>query len=203
MSDFDCPNVYIDATHWLYLAEMVFQGSKCQGSETNFWDMCALRIIAPIEPIMQRARGGVGEIEAVTVLMHTQASTHQQRALSPVICTSDEAERVHLLHPMLEQSPMHSITVSTRGVAVDQVVRRLGYPGFPVMLDLSVDCGRVEQNDPNGDILISLLSDDGASGGPVVDREGELIGLLSRSHDYVRYSCVQHLRNLFDVIGQL
>jgi hypothetical protein len=194
----------IDATHWLYLAEMVFQGSKCQGSEVNFWDMCALRIIAPIEPIVQRTHTGVSEVDVVTVLMHTEGSDHPQRASdSPVIYTSDEPERVDLLHPLLEQSPMHSIVVSTRGVAVDQVVRRLGYPGFPAMLDLSVDCGRVEQNDPNGDILISLLSDDGASGGPVVDREGQLIGLLSRSHDYVKYSCVQHLRNLFDVIGQL
>lgn len=184
---------------------MVFQGSKCQGSEMNFWDMCALRIIAPIQPILQRTHTGASEVDSVTVLMRTEGSDHQRASASPSprILTSDEPERVDLLHPLLENSPMHSIVVSTRGVAVDQVVRRLGYPGFPAMLDLSVDCGRVEQNDPNGDILISLLSDDGASGGPVVDRDGQLIGLLSRSHDYVKYSCVQHLRNLFDVIDQL
>ena len=98
---------------------------------------------------------------------------------------------------------MHSIAVSARSVAVDQVVRRLGFPKFPNMLELSVDWGRVEQNGANGDILISLLSDEGASGGPVVDREGELIGLLSRSHEYIRFSCVQQLRNLFDLLRDL
>ena len=40
--------------------------------------------------------------------------------------------------------------------------------------ELSVDWGRVVQNNPNGDILISLLSDNGSSGGPVVDREGQV-----------------------------
>ena len=80
------------------------------------------------------------------------------------------------------------------------MVRLLGYPGNK---DLSIDWGRIIQNNPNIDILVSLLSDDGDSGGPIVDRAGELIGLLCRSHESVKYSCVQHLRNLFDIIKDL
>lgn len=188
-----------DATHWLYLAEVIYQGSTYPGSETNFWDMCALRILAPITPLPQRPLSR-GESLQVEILLDA-ALTAPTRSSTPRIITTAEAEvPPSLLHPNFATPPLRAITVSTKKVAVDQVVRLLGFPGNK---DLAVDWGRVEQNDPNGDILINLLSDDGSSGGPVVDRDGHLIGLLSRSHDFIKYSCVQHLRNLFDIIRNL
>lgn len=48
------------------------------------------------------------------------------------------------------------------------------------------------------DLLINVLSDSGSSGGPVLNREGQVIGLLSRSHESARYSYVQPLRNLMN-----
>lgn len=193
-------SLFADSTRWLYLAEMIFQGSTYIGSESNFWDMCALRIVAPIRPLQQCA--GVEEIEVI-LQGGAEGSTSPSRECSSFIDTGMEADRVDLMHPCISISPMHSIAVCTQHVAVDQVVRRLGYPLYPIMKEISVDWGRVEQNDPNGDILTSLLSENGASGGPVVDREGRLIGLLSRSHEFIKCSCVQHLRNLFDILRKL
>ena len=192
--------VLIDSTRWLYLAEMIFQGSTYAGSESNFWDMCALRIVSPIRPLQQCA--GVEEVEVI-LQGGMNSSTESPTREGSFIETGFDADRVDLLHPCLPASPMHSIAVCTQHVAVDQVVRRLGYPLYPIMKEISVDWGRVEQNDPNGDILTSLLSENGASGGPVVDREGCLIGLLSRSHEFIKCSCVQHLRNLFDILRNL
>ena len=175
--------------------------------------MCALKIVAPIEPVLQRGRQALKTVRVLlpTVLADSRRMYVSVEQMPLGVCTgpgSSDAvggvECIRLFHPNLLPNPvMHSIAVSARSVAVDQVVRRLGFPKFPNMLELSVDWGRVEQNDPNGDILISLLSDEGSSGGPVVDREGELIGLLSRSHEYIRFSCVQQLRNLFDLLRDL
>lgn len=204
---------------------MIFQGSQQEGSESSFWDFCALRIIAPIKPIDQIASikssdpsapsKSVDQIQSIepekeatelhvhVILRGSQPSFGLEATTSVMsINTAEDTDCVELLHPRRRLSPMHTIPVSTQPVCVDQVVRRLGYPGFPQMMDLSVDSGRVEQNDPAGDILISLLSDDGASGGPVIDREGKLIGLLSRSHTFIKFSCVQPLRNMFEILRQ-
>lgn len=193
---------FTDATHWLYLAEVIYQGSTYPGSETNFWDMCALRILAPIKPLLQRQQMMKGESLDAEILLDSPVTTpsRSNTPLNRIITFPAEPEVPILLHPYCSSPPLRAIKVSTKKVAVDQVVRLLGFPG---RWDLAVDWGRVEQNDPNGDILINLLSDDGSSGGPVVDRDGHLIGLLSRSHDFIKYSCVQHLRNLFDIIRNL
>ena len=189
-----------DETHWLYVAQMIFQGSQQPGSDTKFWDICALKVLAPIVPLNQSRESSILKIEiylneALTLPLNSNGSSHGP----PSISTTDVIVTPTFTHPHypLESPPLSSIVMSTRKVVVDQVVRVLGYP---LRNALSVDWGRVELNNPQGDILINVLSDDGSSGGPVVDRDGELIGLLSRSHQYIRYSCVQPVRNLFDLI---
>ena len=197
---------YVDATHWLYIAELIYQGSSYPGSETKFWDMCALKVIAPITPMpmSQNLQGRIRPEIIMNFAPHLGSGNMRggsKNGLS-IITPHGMGGIPSLLHPHYpaDAPPLTSIVASNRKVAVDQVVRLLGFPGNK---DLSVDWGRVELNDPNGDILISLLSDDGSSGGPVVDREGQLIGLLSRSHQWFKFSCVQHLRNLFDIIRDL
>ncbi|KAJ1416805.1 hypothetical protein B484DRAFT_454160 [Ochromonadaceae sp. CCMP2298] len=211
-----------DSTHWLYLCTLAYQGSTYPGSDTNFWDLCALRVLAPVAPLPQSG----GAILSCRVLLDHPARATPVTSVTPVTPVtppqgpSTHAEGRWLLHPLCTphspgpgqghspfgpgphgpSSPPYTlcaITVAQRKVAVDQVVRLLGFPGNK---ELSVDWGRVVQNNPNGDILITLLSDDGSSGGPVVDREGRVIGLLSRSHEFIKYSCVQHLRNLFHIV---
>jgi hypothetical protein len=193
-------SLIVDATQWLYLAEMIFQGSLQDGAETSFWDLCALRIVAPIVPRPQLPSAEEFDINIIFRGLPTSSFGLGASTSFMSIDTADDGERVELQHPCLARSPIHSIPIATAPAAVDQVVRRLGYPGFPAMMDLSVDWGRVEQNDPAGDMLMSLLSDNGTSGGPVLDREGRLIGLLSRSHEYINFSCVQPLRNAFDLM---
>lgn len=46
-------NQIIDNNHWLYLAESLYQGSSYPESDSCLWDICALSILAPIEPIMK------------------------------------------------------------------------------------------------------------------------------------------------------
>lgn len=179
---------------------MVFQGSQQPRSELSFWDLCALRIVAPIKPVPQLPKLDDFEISFLLRNASNAAPSRLERGSSVMSIDTTAGGLIELQHPMLPRSPFHALPVSTHPVAVDQVVRRLGYPGFPAMMGLSVDWGRVEQNDPQGDILISLLSDSGTSGGPVLDREGCLIGLLSRSHDYVKFSCIQPVRDLFEIL---
>ena len=68
----------------------------------------------------------------------------------------------HPYYPPPMTPPLSAVLASSGSVAVDQVVRLLGYPDSG---GLSVDWGRVMQNNPNSDILVSVLSDDGSSGG--------------------------------------
>jgi hypothetical protein len=274
-----------DSTHWLYVAEMVYQGSTGANNKSNFWDMCALRILAPIIPNdkrepstvdiylkpdlfvsqnkdqgtlsidtnfsvategfvskgsnsvpapRQRQLAGTGppptsafasasvsaspsvSASASIVAPHSiaaassvwSASAYPSSMLSSMVLPPHPHDlhqhATHktktLPHPSYAIDPLHCIEPSTRPVAVDQVVRLLGYPGIQT---ISIDWGRVVQNNPKGDLFTTLLSDDGSSGGPVVDSHGYLIGLLSRSHENCRYSCVQHLRDLFDILHRL
>ncbi len=63
-----------------------------------------------------------------------------------------------------------------------------------------MDWGRIVKDNVNGDIQIKLLSDCGSSGGPILDREGSLLGLLSRSYESVKNSCVQPIKNLAEIL---
>ena len=80
-------------------------------------------------------------------------------------CSSSSDQSSPLQHPYYPPTtppPLSAIQASSGSVAVDQVVRLLGYPDSG---GLSADWGRVMQNNPNSDILVSVLSDDGSSGG--------------------------------------
>ena len=76
----------------------------------------------------------------------------------------DHSQLQHPYYPPPMTPPLSAVLASSGSVAVDQVVRLLGYPDSG---GLSVDWGRVMQNNPNSDILVSVLSDDGSSGGAV------------------------------------
>jgi hypothetical protein len=61
---------------------------------------------------------------------------------------------------------------------VEQSLRLIGYQH---MMSLSITWGRVMQTNANGLLMVNLYGDNGTSGGAIVDREGKLIGLLSKS----------------------
>ncbi len=97
---------------------------------------------------------------------------------------------------------MQAVRVSKHSAREGQEVRLLSYPGVchEKAAFLSVVWGRVHHD--GTDVLIHLLSDSGSSGGPVLDRAGDLLGLLARSHDMVRMSCMQKLRDLPELVRQ-
>jgi len=161
----------------LYCAELVYKGSTHFDSESNFWDICVLRIIAPIKPI---------------------SSLQHATSLRMELILESNCGNI-LKHPSFTQEPLLAVSVSEKRVVVDQVVRLLGYPDNG---ELSVDWGRIVQNNETSDIMVKLLSDTGSSGGPILDRNGDLVGLLSRSHESYKNSCVQPIRNLFEIIEQ-
>jgi len=142
-----------DQTHWLYLAELVYQGSSHPISQTCFWDVCALRILAPIVPIA---------FQSVTM----NRFNFELCMYKATTCNDDHSQLQHPYYPPPMTPPLSAVLASSGSVAVDQVVRLLGYPDSG---GLSADWGRVMQNNPNSDILVSVLSDDGSSGGALID----------------------------------
>jgi hypothetical protein len=71
------------------------------------------------------------------------------------------------------------ISISRHRTHVEQTLRLMS---FPNMGQLCISWGRVLQHVHGGVILASFYSDKGSSGGAVVDREGQLVGILSMSH---------------------
>lgn len=61
---------------------------------------------------------------------------------------------------------------------MEQSVRLIGYQH---MMSLSITWGRVMQSNFYGLIMVNLYGDSGTSGGAIVDRDGKLVGLLSKS----------------------
>jgi hypothetical protein len=197
------------------------------------WDMCALHIIAPIEPIYElfsenfecsiiitgcTTASWVGDVsssssEAVVVdgppsyaivspILSTIEIVTTNSSSSTIIDTG--SPRLSLVHPDLpNDTPLIAVTISSMSVSAGQEVRLLSYPGIRIdrVPMLSIDWGRVQHN--GDDVLISLLSDHGSSGGPILDRAGCLLGLLTRSHKAVKMSCMQKLHNIQSILLSL
>lgn len=68
------------------------------------------------------------------------------------------------------------------------------------MMSLSITWGRVIQNNAAGLIMINLYGDSGTSGGAVVDREGKLVGLLSKSATGKQVAYVEPVYPIYRVL---
>lgn len=81
---------------------------------------------------------------------------------------------------------------------LDQPLSLLSYP---LMRSLAVSRGAVVQK-VNGMLLVSLTSAKGSSGGAVVDRDGELIGVLSMSHTERAATYVEYVADMMNFVSQ-
>ena len=68
------------------------------------------------------------------------------------------------------------------------------------MKSLSITWGRVMQSNYSGLIMVNLYGDSGTSGGAVVDREGKLVGILSKSSTGKQVAFIEPVRSMSRVI---
>jgi hypothetical protein len=115
----------------------------------------------------------------------------------PVGIESLAAYRLRQAEASLPKNNLHPVEVATFSTVVqNQVVCLMGYPQGE---SLSIDWGRVEKSD-SSEILVNVISESGSSGGPLFDRDGKVLGLLSRSFDHDKYSSVEPLRGIVGIL---
>lgn len=137
------------------MAEMVYQGSNYEssvgatGAETNkqWWDLCVLRILAPIKPTGPVPNVDFVKMEILLESLETQSLTSSSSSLQEGVSTMGtvnktiQQQHAHcpgtpslfsnippLYHPSYprDDPPVMAVTMSSKRVAVDQVVRLLG-----------------------------------------------------------------------------
>ncbi len=107
---------------WLFLAELVYQGSNLGQTDpahdkTQWWDLCVLRIIAPIRPMDPVDTPEAIKIE---VLWEDESTTGT--------ASDDPRETNDFHHPSFprDDCPLIPIEMAAKKANVDQVVRLFG-----------------------------------------------------------------------------
>ncbi|RYG60899.1 serine protease [archaeon] len=183
--------------HWLYVAEVVCRGSQLPGADRRLVDLLALRLLCAIAPLpVQLAPEPDKPCTALQREQFCSAST------SRLLVQERQGDRTlrHVDCP-LQRAPVRASVVCEAPLLPDQFVCLLGFPQGGTM---SVDYGRVYQADNGeGQVVLDLQSVAGNSGGPVLDMQGRVTGLLSRSHDFAKYSYVTPLGDLSSLLAQM
>jgi hypothetical protein len=211
-ADFKLVYLVGNADKWLYLAEMTAVGTamkkpqsghyvephsyfcrscmvenaKYQTTCSNcgqlrpsraMWDISALSLTHAIHPI-DRLNPYVSF--CVEVLGPAFSSTDQPPLQSINSEGLEDDSWSHQSHsPLLYHSEFVTPCTAFLGMpSLEQSVRLFGLSGLH---SLSIDWGRVVQI-VGGLILVNVYSDSGASGGPLFDVQGRLLGVLSVSH---------------------
>ena len=118
-------------------------------------------------------------------------------AINGNFCVNDARKLEVKVLASVEPKAMGALKMSkTNEVSAGQLVRLMAIYDDKI----SVDWGKVLKIS-DGDIYLKISSNSGASGGPVIDREGKIIGVLSSSHDQLIYSCAKDLRHLTTILS--
>lgn len=205
-ADFKLIYLVGDTNNWLYIAEMMALGtamdkphalhateqqsyfcrtcmSENPKQQTNcfncgqpkpsraMWDVSAMSLTHAIQPI---PRLNPYSVFRVNVLGPAFGPSEP-----PSTTASESSESLGSNVELKYHKEVISPCTAYLGVpALEQSVRLFGLSGLH---SLSIDWGRVVQI-VGGLILVSVYSDSGASGGPLFDVQGRLLGVLSVSH---------------------
>ena len=170
----------------------------------DIWDLSALSITLEIEPVSRHDNNSTVTIVPRGPALQTGRNSHAPTLSRPnsgnKLARPNSGSSHHSLSPAKPSSLLENMmysgsadyisngdrsrVVGDRFVAsrastelpkTEQSLRLLGLSG---MLSLSVDWGRVVHIS-NGLIVVNVFSECGASGGPAVDRQGRIVGVLS------------------------
>jgi Trypsin-like peptidase domain len=168
-----CP-ACVDENRWIYMAQLVLKGSD-YSSNGKRWDIMALEISS--------------HINILTLLpIPSELNVVFECSYSDDLSVKSSH---HLVHAQVKPTGLTS-----SAVAENQMVCLMGYPGFKA---LNVKWGRVDTFNYD-EILVNIFSDFGSSGGPLFDREGRVVGVLSISYNTRSFSCVTPLRDIVSLI---
>lgn len=170
----------------------------------EYWDILALKIVSAIEPVS--VYGDFDSLREIrTRPLHTRMATQATPSLQhPSTLEHSSSSPSHPQSALRHYSGKEFFGIEmcpSATAAEHQLVRYMGYEGSPA--PLRVDWGRVQLTGMDGvdRLMVDIIVNVGCSGGPLIDGNGLLVGILSASHSSAaKLAYCESLHDLKDIL---